>query len=331
MVQRTVFNPPSATEAFNAQQDQVRPDFQPAVQNYLAASQLQQARSHQGLADMLAQAHQNIESLKSQPEINDMISQTNLRNEQANLAGQKEQPVGADIFDTKKPINRPVTQHEATVRASLENAAATSASASGARDDKSKASYIQFLQTHMQGIRGEEGMKKSEAQSTAAASVANRIKDLNAEGKLLNPTDYTDALIQLYIARAGVSATDQAIVHIRQETAAGKFNKMFTFATGQDAPATTQGVQDAILEQAQHFGHQADVTHEVQMRPRIGTVPDQWANDPDVQRIVKTGRGASYAELTRIADEERAAKAKPSLTPGTAPSTGFKILSARSK
>lgn len=69
MVQRTSANIPSFTETQNAQQDTERPSMQPAVNNYLAAQQLTDARNHNALAAKLKQAELGIQGLQSDAEI----------------------------------------------------------------------------------------------------------------------------------------------------------------------------------------------------------------------------------------------------------------------
>lgn len=88
-MQRTVTNLPTYSEAANAQQAEVRPNIQPAIQNFLAAQQLTDARNHQSLADQIAQAQSRIEQLKTDPEIAHMQAQTNALNAQADLATRK--------------------------------------------------------------------------------------------------------------------------------------------------------------------------------------------------------------------------------------------------
>lgn len=90
MAQRTVFNPPTYSEAANAQQDQVRPDLQPAIQNFLAQQQITDARNHQSLADKLSQARLGIDQLKLDPELAHLKEQTRLAGAQADLAGRKQ-------------------------------------------------------------------------------------------------------------------------------------------------------------------------------------------------------------------------------------------------
>jgi hypothetical protein len=88
-MQRTVTNLPTFSEAANAAQTDVRPNVQPAIQNFLAAQQLTDARNHQQLADTIAQAQSRIEQLKADPEIAQMQAHTNALNAQADLATRK--------------------------------------------------------------------------------------------------------------------------------------------------------------------------------------------------------------------------------------------------
>lgn len=69
MAQRTAANIPDFAQTVAAQQAEVRPTIQPAVQNYLAAQQLTDARSHQALADKLKQAELNIQGLSADSDI----------------------------------------------------------------------------------------------------------------------------------------------------------------------------------------------------------------------------------------------------------------------
>lgn len=113
MAQRTVFNPPTYSEAANVQQDQVRPDLQPAIQNFLAQQQITDARNHQQLANKLAQARLGIDQLKLDPELQHLKAQTGLLQAQTDLAGRKEPGVRTAALPNASGLGDTVTTQEA--------------------------------------------------------------------------------------------------------------------------------------------------------------------------------------------------------------------------
>lgn len=86
-MQRTSANIPGYNEAASTQQDQVRPDIQPAVQNYLAAQQLSDGRNQNALLLKLQQAKQNISALQGDAEIQGMNTKL-AETQRSNMAGE---------------------------------------------------------------------------------------------------------------------------------------------------------------------------------------------------------------------------------------------------
>jgi len=118
-VQRTSANIPEFGQTFAAQQDPVRPDIQPAVQNFLAASQLKDARDGNALTAKLQQARLQMDQLKLDPEIAALKAQTGKDVAATELATRKEAGVRPETFDLSKPIGGNLTKDEASIRAEL--------------------------------------------------------------------------------------------------------------------------------------------------------------------------------------------------------------------
>lgn len=161
-----------------------------------------------------------------------------------------------------------------------------------------------------QQIRGDPALKRTEEQRDAAAVVYNRIKDVKAQGQILNPIDYIDSLGQIYKARTGTAPTETVLKEARQATAKGQFGKAFTYLTGQQAPATTEDIMNSLQDMALHMGEQADKFHDGYMRSRMRP-PKGLAHDR-VENI-HAERGMSFAEAT---DQMPKASKKSFLKPG---------------
>lgn len=85
MVARTNANIPGYSEAAAVQQESVRPDIQPAVQNYLAAQQLTDGRNQNALLLKLQQAKQNMAGLQGDAEIQALTAK-NAETQRSNMA-----------------------------------------------------------------------------------------------------------------------------------------------------------------------------------------------------------------------------------------------------
>ena len=97
MAQRTVTNIPEFAQTVNAAQQTVRPEIQPAIQNFLAQQQISDARNHQALAAKLEQAKLGIQGLQNDSEIQNMRAKL-AETQRSNLAteGLKDKELGIE-------------------------------------------------------------------------------------------------------------------------------------------------------------------------------------------------------------------------------------------
>lgn len=159
------------------------------------------------------------------------------------------------------------------------------------RQDKLENQY----RTAQTSVRGDPTIAHVETQRDAAITAYNRINEIEKSGQAMNPVDYIDVLGQIYKARTGAAPTNEVLADARQQTAKGQVGKVYTYFTGQQAPATTQDIQDSLKNMAASMGSQADKLHAGYMRSRLqpptGLDPDRAAN-------VEAGRGMSFQEAT---------------------------------
>jgi hypothetical protein len=148
----------------------------------------------------------------------------------------------------------------------------------------------------LETTRGDKSLANSEIQRDAAASAYNRISQIQASGKGMNPVDYVDILGQVYKARTGTAPTEEVLKSARQATATGSWGKAYTYITGEQAPATTDSIVSSLKDMAQHMGEQADDFHDKYMTSRLD-MPTHL-NSGVADRIRKLGRGMSFAEAT---------------------------------
>lgn len=149
-------------------------------------------------------------------------------------------------------------------------------------------------------VRGDRSIQTVEVQRDAAITAYNRLNEIKKAGTGLNPVDYVDILGQVYKARTGTAPTDTVLKHINQSTAKGKLGEAYTFATGKQAPATTDAIADSLQQMVGSMGEQADKLHDGYMASRLSMGKDLA---PDrAERIAKLGRGLSFAEATKSAD-----------------------------
>lgn len=165
------------------------------------------------------------------------------------------------------------------------------------QQDKLEQSSIQRIAS----IRGDPSIAKVELSRDAAITAYNRIKDVQKSGQGLNPIDYVDILGQIYKARTGATPTNEIFQQARQDTAKGKFGKVYTFFTGKQSPATTDDIVKSLEDMSLAMGKQADKLHEGYMKVKLikpkGLDQDRWDN------IVKNNRGLSFSEATKSNDE----------------------------
>lgn len=155
--------------------------------------------------------------------------------------------------------------------------------------------------TRLSSVRGDPSVARAETQRDAAATVVNRINDVQKSGQGLNPFDYADMLGQLYKARTGASPGEQIMKDIRQPVASAQFNKAWTYLSGKQAPGTSADITASLKDAADSMGKQADQFHEGYMKPHIikpaGVTDEQW------QPIAAIGRGNSYADSIKLHDQ----------------------------
>lgn len=170
----------------------------------------------------------------------------------------------------------------------------------GTKESQQQDKLEEQYRKSFQQLRGDPSLKRTEEQRDAAAIAYNRIKEVKDHGQILNPIDYVDVLGQIYKARTGSAPTETVLSEARQQTAKGKYEKAYTFLTGQQAPATTQDIMDSLQTMARSMGEQADKFHDGYMRSRIKP-PLGLAHDR-VQNVVAE-RGMSFAEATGLDKE----------------------------
>jgi hypothetical protein len=165
-------------------------------------------------------------------------------------------------------------------------------------------------------IRGDKSLARTEEQRDAASMAYNRISQVEQSGKELNPIDYVDILGQIYKARTGTAPTEVVLNEAMQKTAKGNFGGMYTFFTGQQAPATTTDIMESLKDMALHMGKQADQFHEGYMKAHLdsptGLEPER------ANRIKNLGRGISFAEATGLTALPSASGTQASPTSGAA-------------
>jgi hypothetical protein len=166
----------------------------------------------------------------------------------------------------------------------------------GLRQDQQQDKLEQGAKQMVANLRGDKSLARAEEQRDAAAVAVNRLKEIQASGKGMNPVDYTDILGQIYKARTGAAPGEEVLHNIRQATAKGKLDQAYTFVTGQQAPATTQDITNSLMNMAQSMGKQADAFHQGYMNSHL--IKPSGLEDERWQPIIKTGRGLSFAEAT---------------------------------
>lgn len=154
-------------------------------------------------------------------------------------------------------------------------------------------------------VRGDPTIAHVETQRDAAITAYNRINEIEKSGQEMNPVDYVDVLGQIYKARTGAAPSNDVLAEARQNTAKGQAGKVYTYFTGQQAPATTKDIQDSLKNMAASMGSQADKLHDGYMRTRLkpptGLEPDRMAS-------IDAGRGLSFQEATGYQPDQSGSK-----------------------
>jgi len=156
----------------------------------------------------------------------------------------------------------------------------------------------------LRGIRGDTAMKDIETQRNAAIVAYNRLKSLEVSGEGLNPIDYVDILGQIYKARTGTAPTQEVLKEAKQVTATGQFGKYWTYLTGEQMPATSQGIAGSLKNMVAHMGLQSDELHDGYMQVHGPEVFNPNMSPENVKKLSKLSRGKSFAEATGAKPED---------------------------
>lgn len=167
----------------------------------------------------------------------------------------------------------------------------------GLRNDQQQDKLEQNAKQMVANLRGDKSLARTEEQRDAAAVAYNRLNEIQASGKGVNPIDYTDILGQIYKARTGTAPSESIMKDIHQATAKGSLDKAYTYVTGQQAPATTKDITSSLMNMAQSMGKQADAFHQGYMNSHL--IKPSGLDDARWQPIIQTGRGMSFAEATK--------------------------------
>jgi len=165
----------------------------------------------------------------------------------------------------------------------------------GTKEEQHQDKLEEDYRKALQGVRGDPSIARAELQRDAAIIAYNRISEIERTGKPMNPIDYVDILGQVYKARTGSAPTNEVLETARQKTAQGKMGEVYTYFTGNQAPATSQDIQNSLKDMAASMGAQADKLHEGYMNARIKP-PTSLSSDRASR--VKSERGMSFAEAT---------------------------------
>lgn len=179
----------------------------------------------------------------------------------------------------------------------LEQAKANRDLSLGLREDQQQDRLEQNAIQHIATMRGDQSLARAEEQRDAAIVAYNRLNEVKQAGKGLNPVDYADVLGQVYKARTGRAPGEQVLKDIHQATAEGKLGKAYTFATGNQAPATSTDIMNSLMDMAHSMGTQADQFHENYMKAHL--IKPSHLEESRWKPISETGRGISFADATK--------------------------------
>lgn len=168
----------------------------------------------------------------------------------------------------------------------------------GLREDQQQDKLEQNAKQMVSNLRGDKSLARAEEQRDAAIVAYNRINEIQKSGGSLNPVDYVDILGQVYKARTGAAPGEQVLKDIRQATAEGSLGKAYTFATGKQAPATSQEITNSLKNMASSMGSQADMFHDNYMKAHL--IKPSSLEDSRWKPIADTGRGISFADATKV-------------------------------
>lgn len=183
-----------------------------------------------------------------------------------------------------------------TAKGNAENARNTREAGSSDKQDKEQNTLEENFRKGLISIRGDASLHRVEDQRDAAITAYGTIDKAEQQGRALNPIEYVDTLGQIYKARTGQAPGEQTMEQMRQQTAKGNLAKVFTYFTGEQAPATTQDIMQSLKAMTIDMGTQADKLHEGYMKQHL-LPPSRLARDR-ADRIIKEGRGLGFQEAT---------------------------------
>lgn len=171
-------------------------------------------------------------------------------------------------------------------------------------DKKEQDAYWRDAVSGLRGIRGDSAMKDIETQRNSAITAYNRLQDIEYSGKAPNPIDYVDILGQIYKARTGQAPGEVVLKDAKQATSTGQLNKFWTYATGQQMPATTKDIASSLKDMVAHMGLQADQLHEGYMQVHGSEVFNPNMSEENKAKLSKLSRGKSFTDATSVKPED---------------------------
>lgn len=174
----------------------------------------------------------------------------------------------------------------------------------GTVDKKEQDAYWRDAVRGLQSIRGDTQLRDIEAQRTAATTAYNRLRDIEYSGKAPNPIDYIDILGQVYKARTGTAPTREVLQEAKQSTSIGQLGKLWTYATGQQMPATSKDIAGSLKDMVAHMGLQADQLHDGYMQAHGHEVFNPNMSEENVTKLSKIARGKSFVDATGAKPED---------------------------
>jgi hypothetical protein len=170
----------------------------------------------------------------------------------------------------------------------------------GGQDKEQNLLYQQGL-SQITSLRGDRSLQAVEAQRDGAIDAMKTIQRAEKSGQPMNSFDMINVLSKINEGK-GEGKIPQ--------TLAGNVGKAFQLVTGQPAPSTTIGIQNALKALVTQIGSDADQKHAAYMAPHLafnpGLTPENQA------RLSGLARGLNYAQATapalKTATPEEAAK-----------------------
>ena len=189
-------------------------------------------------------------------------------------------------------------------------------------DDKDQQELFEKGSNHLIQVRGDKSVTDSETMRNASIQALGTINQAERENPngVMNPAQYVDTITQLYRAKNGSAPDVESLKEMKQKTAKGDYGSMYTFLTGEPAPATTKDVQSALKQFILDTGEQADRIHEGAMNPR--EIINPGLKGKYLQRLqddINQGRGTTFKDYRAkfFHDYDSADEVPKDLPPGT--------------